>query len=373
MITAHLTSMKIHRSLFIYVILCSYLDFIFNSAITLDYHKRPLNSTYENQDCELTCTTECRDLCIIQCSSNVFKKHEIFEIPGYQIIPLSCSELCQFKCIQTVANYNKLNGFKPKKYNGHWIFIRYFGLEEPASSIFSIFNSMPHIQYIYWAYQQRFIHKYRHTDDQDDNDTVQVVHKESLDTYYMSNWILCYAICSSVCWLCSALYHAKRIPLYAFLDYFTAFLCLFMNCFIALRRSMNVAAKYRTIYFLFSIFTLCYIIYIYAMLSGMITFDNHMLICYVLSFITIIIYIIWTLFLIKYEYEIIHYIIPNANNNIIECNVPPVATTVRNTVEQRHYIQVLCITCQIWFMLASTFEIFDFSPIFDIFDAHSLW
>ena len=112
--------------LLINIICCAIAKIIdVKEHVSFDYHQRPLNVTYHNQHCEFTCTTECKELCIKQCNSHKIEKHVIFEIPGWiQLIPLSCSELCQFNCTQSMANYHKMKGFKKTKYNGHWIFTR---------------------------------------------------------------------------------------------------------------------------------------------------------------------------------------------------------------------------------------------------------
>ena len=58
----------------------------------------------------------------------------------------SCPEECSYQCMwDTVENSYRKNGYPVQQFHGKWPFIRFFGIQEPASAIFSIFNLVPHI------------------------------------------------------------------------------------------------------------------------------------------------------------------------------------------------------------------------------------
>lgn len=52
----------------------------------------------------------------------------------YYITPSwSCLDQCKYVCMQTISQKRLRDNLSVYKYYGHWPFIRYFGLEEPAS------------------------------------------------------------------------------------------------------------------------------------------------------------------------------------------------------------------------------------------------
>ena len=58
----------------------------------------------------------------------------------------SCPEECSYQCMwDTVENSYRKNGYPIQQFHGKWPFIRIFGIQEPASALFSVFNLIPHI------------------------------------------------------------------------------------------------------------------------------------------------------------------------------------------------------------------------------------
>jgi hypothetical protein len=63
-------------------------------------------------------------------SISQFNKGEFF----YYITPSwSCLDQCKYVCMQNITQKRLADNLPVYKYYGHWPFIRYFGLEEPAS------------------------------------------------------------------------------------------------------------------------------------------------------------------------------------------------------------------------------------------------
>jgi hypothetical protein len=67
---------------------------------------------------------------------------------------MSCTDLCMSGCAYSMTQERIAANLRVYKYFGHWSFYRYFGLEEPASVIFSLGNAIPHIMRI-WQQQIR--------------------------------------------------------------------------------------------------------------------------------------------------------------------------------------------------------------------------
>lgn len=60
----------------------------------------------------------------------------------------SCKDNCKYECMwKTVDGFLEYEKFVPQFY-GKWPFIRMFGIQEPASTLFSIFNLVIHYKYI---------------------------------------------------------------------------------------------------------------------------------------------------------------------------------------------------------------------------------
>ena len=70
-------------------------------------------------------------------------------------LPWSCNDHCHYGCMWMaedihrafIANKANSEDYKPKKFEGRWPFYRLWGIQEPASAIFSIANSLPFAYY----------------------------------------------------------------------------------------------------------------------------------------------------------------------------------------------------------------------------------
>ena len=58
----------------------------------------------------------------------------------------TCDERCEYACMTRITRERLSRGQAVYKYHGHWAFERYWGLEEPASVVFSLANGLPHLR-----------------------------------------------------------------------------------------------------------------------------------------------------------------------------------------------------------------------------------
>lgn len=304
---------------FSFLLLLSLLNYVDSSAGDYDPNYRTCI-----RDCLKTCT---HGIMHSNVTINAMNSKTNYYIPLYQIIYLDCTDICKYGCIDIITNIRNDLNQPMNKYYGHWPFKRYFGMEEPASSLFSLINTFPHLQYIV----QYFLN-------------FKILHGKH--KYYMSNWIFLYAISSTIAFTCSTLYHSKKTEFYTLLDLISALFFIITGLFIVIRRTL--LTYYSNVYVIIMSFSILYGFFVYRaynMILKNISFDNHMQLSIILVIITTILWILWIfLFNIKYE------------------------------VSQKYSnIKYICLFCQIWFILSSLLEIYDFPPIFEIFDAHSLW
>ncbi|KAK2173892.1 hypothetical protein NP493_846g00029 [Ridgeia piscesae] len=124
----------------------------------------------------------------------------------------SCVDECDYHCMwHTVEEMLQHNRQVPQ-FHGKWPFVRFYGIQEPASVLFSILNGLPHIYMIF---------KFRQT--------------ISASTPMYIVWHI-YAMVGANTWFWSAVFHARDKPFTELMDYCCAFsIVLFSFCILWLR------------------------------------------------------------------------------------------------------------------------------------------
>ncbi|XP_049777426.1 post-GPI attachment to proteins factor 3 [Schistocerca cancellata] len=136
--------------------------------------------------------------------------------PFYQrALKWTCREECQYSCMwHTVENFLRRNWDVPQ-FHGKWPFIRFLGVQEPASFIFSVMNFVSHLLML------RRFHK--------------EVRRDSPMYWF---WHVYGAVCLNA-WLWSAVFHARDTVLTEQMDYFCAFSMVLFSCYGMLVRMMS--------------------------------------------------------------------------------------------------------------------------------------
>jgi hypothetical protein len=97
----------------------------------------------------------------------------------------TCTDICKYECMHAHTNARERNGDTPFQYYGKWPFWRVFGMQEPASVLFSLLNL-----YAHWAGAQKFRRR--------------VPEDQPLRKYYLA-----YAYVSMNAWFWSAVFHTR--------------------------------------------------------------------------------------------------------------------------------------------------------------------
>ncbi|XP_018575419.1 post-GPI attachment to proteins factor 3 [Anoplophora glabripennis] len=127
----------------------------------------------------------------------------------------SCIDECKYDCMwKTVEGFHERNWQTPQFY-GKWPFIRCFGLQEPASVLFSVLNGYAHFKMI-----KRFRKDVRP------------------DSPFYWLWHA-FCIVSLHAWFWSAVFHARDFPLTELFDYACAFSMVLMSCYVMLIRLLK--------------------------------------------------------------------------------------------------------------------------------------
>ena len=227
-----------------------------------------------------------------------------------------CDGECKYECMHTVTDwlwdeYNTIF-----KFYGHWPYKRIWGIQEPAASLFSLGNMIPHVHNLYYnaaAYRRPGIP--------------------------FGKALMAYSWVALLAWTASTLFHARKIEPFISFDYSFAFLFISFGLWIAIKRLWFEfrSLEDKLLSGIFDIaFGSCVLYQFISVLSGKVSFSNHMDISIALSVCHAV---IWLVF----------------------CCVAKSPT------------RLLCLFCQAWFGAASLLELYDFPPYFKIFDAHALW
>lgn len=251
---------------------------------------------------------KCKQSCIqANCTG---EKLDMFR-SSCQLIPWSCNDECQYTCMWVTVDAFQKDGLPIPQFHGKWPFVRFLGIQEPASMIFSILNGLAHL----------CIFRYR-----------KYVHK-STPMYYVWHGAALIAINA---WTWSTIFHSKDTDFTEKMDYFFAFSVVLYNTFTLVCRVFGTAVKWRPI----AIGTCC-----------------------IIFFIQHISYLTFNKFDYGYNMQI------NISVAILNM-IGWVCWCVK--MRHHHYVwqaMVAIVGIQILLLL----ELYDFAPLWWIFDAHSLW
>ncbi len=259
----------------------------------------------------------------------------------WQVIQWDDEEYCEYHCMTSISLDRSEANQPVQKYFGHWPFKRWFGFEEPASVAFSALNTLAHIHFL----------------------TKQFFSLSPFVTGPLRIWLILYAFIAINAWIASSLFHAKKTHLHTQYDYISALTLITCGWLLICRRwtltlSLSMPPKTQQgvrkllpslLFYISLIITLlAYGFRVYVMITTpeVITFDIHMKACIGTIIATTILWGFWILY---------GFLRPMKNH------------------PENKRVYWYCIIVQIWFVIASMLEIFDFPPYFELFDAHSLW
>lgn len=263
-------------------------------------------------------------LCVRECSFGCGNLQQQTYDPGH-VTSWSCGDTCKYGCMTEITHLRVANGYPVLKYDGHWPFRRYFGLEEPASVVFSVMNMASHVSFLWTLLTDRIF-----------------LQDSRLQRYYMTPWLILYAASACNAWVASAVFHSQKTAITAKYDYVSALAFLFCGLLVALRRVGGHSASYFVVTSVSIAVTAMCVAQVSAMLSGLVTFDGHMRYCVGLVAATTGLWVLWA-----------------------------ILSGDGSRESRRH--RCVCLAVQTWLVLASALEVFDFPPILETFDAHSLW
>ncbi|KAI9502464.1 hypothetical protein GGI25_004956 [Coemansia spiralis] len=234
-----------------------------------------------------------------------------------QLLFWTCESNCDYKCQRKLTSKARQPGKHSHaihQYHGKWPFVRIFGVQEPASVIFSILNGVMHLQS--WKLVR---------------DSVPKIHP-------MRRWLSLFVVLGSWSWFCSTIFHMRDFPLTEKLDYFSAGLNVLYIFFLGMVRALRLGTWRET---------------------------------RVLAIACAVPYCLHVAYLSFVHFDYGYNMMANAIVGLLSNVVWFIVTFQAYYNGQPFWWKpaVLIILTDLAFSL----EAFDFPPLFDTFDAHSLW
>jgi len=258
----------------------------------------------------------CKHNCInINCSreSNLMDWRSRQPISEY-LVGWSCQEDCGYECMWESAFkiYNKYN--KIPQYHGRWPFVRIFGMQEPASVLFSVMNLLCHAYMINWF--------------------VRIV-PPSAPMYGV--WIL-YAVIAMHAWFWSSVFHTRDTYFTELMDYFCAFSTVLFSLLTFVLRNMHQSYEGMPKILLFFGFIFFYVNHVYAMVTVKFDYGYNMKVNVGVGGLNCICWLVW-------------FFKNKSNGSYVMQGASAVAVVT----------------------ISVSLELLEFTPIFWFIDSHALW
>ena len=255
--------------------------------------------------------------CLQECKSNICSQFSDITYAqtqywSYRLLGWSCLDDCDYECMWKTVEAFKKDGNSCPQFKGKWPFIRFAGVQEPASVIFSLMNAVPNV--IALIKLRRTVPK-------------------STPMYYA--WQFNFVI-SINAWTWSVIYHSRDMIFTERMDYFSATLLVIMSVYMWVIRVFGSSVL--RVGPVFVILVLFYIYHVYYLVMVRFDYGYNMKAMITIGVTNSILWLIWC-------YQ---------------------------TYRRQTYVwkaAVALITGNLLLLL----EAFDFPPFLWTFDAHSLW
>ncbi|KAJ1643957.1 hypothetical protein LPJ64_004316 [Coemansia asiatica] len=234
-------------------------------------------------------------------------------LPLYlRLLQWTCESNCDYHCQRQITVKAQMDGQRVHQYHGKWPFIRVFGIQEPASVVFSVLNGFMHLQ------------------------SYKLVNRINR-SHPMRRWLKVFVVLGTWSWFCSAVFHTRDFPITEKLDYFSAGLNVLYILFLGTVRMLRLQTWRETK----KVALICALVYLLHIMYLLVDFD--------------------------YGYNMV----ANATVGLLS-NVVWIAVAVQAYLNRQPFWwkpAVLILLTDLAFSL----ELFDFPPFLDTFDAHALW
>lgn len=291
---------------------------------------------------------------------------------AWQIVRWDAQEMCEYQCMREITALRQQRGWRVLQYFGHWPFDRWFGLEEPASVVFSALNAVSHIAFLFRGGIPA-----------------------DKDLHGMRVYLSPYAVLAINAWVASALFHSKKTDTHTTYDYVSAlgfivagFLLVCQRCKVTL---LTITLTQQRVWWIHTLFhtinavTLCFTLwrmYFMLMFPFRVYFDQHMKLCIALIALTTTLWCVWVAhgLYMNWKENKSDITVQSFNDQDVSTEMK-MDTKIEDGCEKyederrkdRRTVYFLCLLTQLWLVMAAALEVGDFPPFVGLFDAHALW
>lgn len=233
-------------------------------------------------------------------------------------------ENCRYDCMQSMTDKAIQEGIPISQYFGKWPFYQLFGIQEPASVIFSIGNFCVHFYY-FW---------------------ILLFSVPSISHYQLKGFMILYSVIGMHAWIWCTLFHTRNTKVTEMMNYFSAGLLVLYTFYFTLLRVFQIRNG-SIIRGLGTLFICLFVAHVGYLIIVAFNYVYNMYVNIVLGGCHILLWIGWYVMIRLQKKE--------------------------DVVVSRPYAHLVVISC-VGVALAMCFlELFDFPPLWRVFDAHSLW
>lgn len=285
---------------------CHWLYFIVLTLSFIKIHASVGDRSYVHQKCVHECVTGV-------CKQYTEEAYAAQQQWCYRFFRWTCKDDCSYDCMWKTVDAFRRDGSKCPQFGGKWPFIRFAGMQEPASVLFSLLNAIPNVFGLI---------KLRRTV------------PSTTPMYYA--WQFHFVI-SINAWIWSIIFHCRDTNFTEHMDYFCATLLVMMSVSMILIRVFGSRVRSVTSVGLGALGAF-YVYHVYYL--SMVNFDYgyNMRVMISIGIANSIMWLVWCY----------------------------------NHRRKQRYVWKAAATIVLANMLL-TLEAFDFPPLWWIFDAHSLW
>ncbi|WVW80510.1 hypothetical protein I302_102494 [Kwoniella bestiolae CBS 10118] len=285
--------------------------------------------------------------CLKGCQLTYCEPHQP-PLPGYlRAFGWTCKENCAYECGHTFTDHIR-PGSKAHQFYGKWAFYRLGPFQEPFSILMSLGNLYVNLKGLEQLRRR--------------------VRKEN----GMRSWLTSLGWVQVNTWIWSSVFHARDTPTTERLDYFSATLTISFTLLYTLirifhlRTPMSSSRLLIPIAAILAFIVLGHFTYLLSFPLGSFPYGYHTKFNLVLASIHNLLWIAWTL---SFKYPYPRMTLLGKTYSFPKPYPPhePLQQNPKPKEWQTPMILVFLTTC------AMGFELFDFSPVFRVIDAHSLW
>ena len=139
-----------------------------------------------------------------------------------RLVGFTCLDDCKYTCMwQTVEEMEARHGMATgvPQFYGKWPFVRIFGMQEPASVVFSVLNLVTNVYMLLW---------FRNN--------------VPSDAPMYNIWMF-YSLTAINAWICSTIFHTRDTDITEMLDYFSAFLTVLTSLLVCVIRIIGIGGN----------------------------------------------------------------------------------------------------------------------------------